>query len=442
MVHNFWFMMSLSGSVILLLYILTYPVARRYFSLAWRYRILKIAIMFYLIPFPVFLSLIRTQLPADFPEAAEDILCGPEYCLNTKYGIYREGGSLYVSSKMKGMLILLAVLGILSCVIVLLHISRYRKASRICLKYSYLPVGQKWQEYFQELKTGLNIKRKVRLFCSEYCTSPVTTGVIVPTVIIPPWNVEEREVYQDVIRHELVHIKHRDLQIKFLGMLVIAVHWFNPFAHILFYEISNISEMYCDSVVLRGKEEKERKAYAELLLEFASEKQYTGMEYMVGIMGGNSKRAFKRRILEMKTVRKNRVFLSAVVMVLICMLGGLTVCAYDAPLNVDSLEETERQDQVFDFQFTLGEAEIEMEELPYEQFFTDEDGNVYELKSEENISKSACTHRYVAGTYTAHSRNREGGCTVTYYEARRCSKCSNVIKGKEINTVTYKKCPH
>ncbi len=442
MVHNFWFMMSLSGSVILLLYILTYPVARRYFSLAWRYRILKIAIMFYLIPFPVFLSWIRTHLSANFPQVVADKFHVPKYFLNTEYGIYKEGGSVYVSSKMKGMLILLAVLGILSCAIVLLHISRYRKASRICLKYSYLPVGQKWQEYFQELKTGLNIKRKVRLFCSEYCTSPVTTGVIFPTVIIPPWNAEERKFYQDVIRHELVHIKHRDLQIKFLGMLVIAVHWFNPFAHILFYEISNISEMYCDSVVLRGKEEKERKAYAELLLKFASEKPHTGMEYMVGIMGGNSKRAFKRRILEMKTVKKNKAFLSVVMMAVICMFGSLTVFAYNGPSNIEPFERTDSQDWEFDYQFTLGEVEIEMEDIPYEHFFTDDSGNVYQLIKEEDVSRASCAHHYVAGKETKHSKKQGGGCTVTYYEAKRCSNCGNVIRGKEINTVTYSKCPH
>lgn len=62
MLTNFLLIMSLSGSVILLLYILLSPIAKRYFSLAWRYRILKIALAFYLIPFPAVLPEIRSSI--------------------------------------------------------------------------------------------------------------------------------------------------------------------------------------------------------------------------------------------------------------------------------------------------------------------------------------------------------------------------------------------
>lgn len=49
--HNILLVMSLSGSVTVLSYILIYPIAKRYFSFACRYWILKIALAFYLIPF-------------------------------------------------------------------------------------------------------------------------------------------------------------------------------------------------------------------------------------------------------------------------------------------------------------------------------------------------------------------------------------------------------
>ena len=44
------FVMSMSGSAIVLFYIFTYPFAKRYLSLKWRYRILKLSLFFYLIP--------------------------------------------------------------------------------------------------------------------------------------------------------------------------------------------------------------------------------------------------------------------------------------------------------------------------------------------------------------------------------------------------------
>ncbi len=50
MFRNLLFTMSLSGSLVVVFHILFYLLARRYFSLVWRYRILKTALFFYLIP--------------------------------------------------------------------------------------------------------------------------------------------------------------------------------------------------------------------------------------------------------------------------------------------------------------------------------------------------------------------------------------------------------
>ena len=46
------FTMSLSGSTVMFLYLQLYALAKWYFSLKWKYNVLKIAIAFYLISFP------------------------------------------------------------------------------------------------------------------------------------------------------------------------------------------------------------------------------------------------------------------------------------------------------------------------------------------------------------------------------------------------------
>ena len=307
MLTNSLLIMSLSGSVILLLYLLVSPIAKRYFSLAWRYRILKIALAFYLIPFPAVLPEIRDSI-FGFCPLAVDLLSRPVSLMNTSYAIYADGGSLYVSSGLEKMLIFILGMGVLSFAVISWYALRYWKMRKICLNYSDIPVGQKQQDIFHSIKNELDIRRNVKLLCSEYCKVPITMGICSPTVIIPPWNRDEvdQDLYHDVLKHELVHIKHRDVLIRFLGIAAIAVHWFNPFTYILYNEILNISEIYCDSIVLRGKEEQERKAYGELLLKLAVQKSMASNEFAAGILGGNSKRAFKRRIVEMKTVRKNR----------------------------------------------------------------------------------------------------------------------------------------
>lgn len=442
MINNFLLIMSLSGSVILLLYLFVSPIAKRYLSLSWRYRILKIALAFYLIPFPAILPEIRDWIFGFCPWAVT-LLSRPASLLNTSYAIYVDGSSLYVSSALEKMLIFILGMGVFAFVVISWYALRYWKMRKICLKYSNIPVEQKQQDMFHAIKNELDIRRSVKLLCSEYCKAPITMGICSPTVIIPPWNRDEidQNLYHDVLKHELVHIKHGDICIRFLGMAAIAVHWFNPLIYILYNEILNISEIYCDSIVLRGKEEQACKAYGELLLKLAVQKSMTSSEFAVGILGGNSKRAFKRRIVEMKTVRKNKRILSALMTALICVMGGLTVCAYDPPVNITD-QSYGYSEHGFDFQFTVGKLKLEVEELPYEHFFVDDAGNVYEINVDNNYTRAVCKHKYVAGTVTSHSKNSSGGCTLTYYEAQRCSLCGYVKKGEEISSTRYQKCPH
>ena len=442
MTNNFLLIMSLSGSVILLLYLLVSPIAKRYFSVSWRYRILKIALAFYLIPFPVILSEIKDSIVGFCPRAV-DLFSRPASLLNTSYAFYADGSSLYVSSALEKMLIFILGMGLLSFVVISWYALRYWKMRKICLNYSDIPVEQEQQDMFYAIKNELDIRKNVKLLCSEYCKAPITMGITYPTVIIPPWNWDEvdQNLYHDVLKHELVHIKHRDVLIRFLGMAAIAVHWFNPFTYILYNEILNISEIYCDNIVLRGKEEPARKAYGELLLKLAVQKSMAGNEFSVGILGGNSKRAFKRRIVEMKAVRKNKRILSALITALIGVMGGITVCAYDPPVNITDHGPVYAE-QGFDFQFTVGELKLEVEELPYEHFFVDDAGNVYEIKDDNNDTRDDCKHKYAAGTTTFHSKNSSGDCSATTYEAQRCTSCGYVKTSDEIVLKWYGKCPH
>ena len=59
---NLLLSMSLSGSVIVVLYIFFYPLAKRYLPNWWRYAVLVLAMFFYLFPMPLFQYKIREFL--------------------------------------------------------------------------------------------------------------------------------------------------------------------------------------------------------------------------------------------------------------------------------------------------------------------------------------------------------------------------------------------
>lgn len=433
MLHNILVVMSLTGSVVLLIYILTYPFTKRFCSLAWDYRILKIAIVFYLFPFPIF----KYQMPDRIYDVFLQFDKRTKYIqMDMKYLIINHGDLQYISPAVKRMYTLVMGLCIAALIFFAVHLFRYMRIKKICMKNMKTSESPNHQRIFEKLKKSLKISPKARLICSEYCNIPVTIGVLSPVIILPEWMESVSEyIYQDVVMHELVHIKHRDLLVKFGGILVITLHWFNPFSYILYYEISNICEMYCDNIVLKNRGEEDRKAYGELLLKLLTERKQADSQFTMGILGN---RRIKRRILEMKRERKNKMAASVVAMLLVCMVGQVTVFAYEMPTKVDSGEKEEIVMENTEMYFLREEYEID--NIFLDNYFVDEDGNVFEAENQE--TRRQCTHNYELGTNVVHNKNSNGGCTVTIYKAKRCVKCGNVIRGDKIETRIYDKCPH
>ena len=269
----------------------------------------------------------------------------------------------------------------------------------------------------------------------------MTSGILSSILILPKWDEDiDENKYEYMLRHELVHIKHHDLFIKYIGLFVMAVHWYNPFVYLMFYEISVISEMYCDSIVIGGKGEEERRNYGELILKLAVQNKFANKrQFFIGMANSRSKWIYKRRILEMKRAKKYKAVLPVVMTVLICMIGGITTFAYDSP-------QTIYNDTGYDFDadadYTFETSE-ECTDLPSDCFFVDDNGKTYDLSKKEEDSRNLCSHDFsIHGTLNQHKKDGSGGCVIKSYEAWRCSICSDVKTGELKSTVIYKPCPH
>ena len=94
-----------------------------------------------------------------------------------------------------------------------------------------------------------------------------------------------------------------------------------------------------------------------------------------------------------------------------------------------------------------GEIRFSMEDemtdvLLYNNFFTDTEGNIYELIDNNMDEKAGCSHSYVSGTVSQHERNSNGGCTMSTYYAEGCVRCGDLIWGALKNIETNLVCPH
>ena len=147
---NMFFVMSVSGTVVFLLYMLLYPLSKRYVSLKWRYRILKLAMMFFLVPFPLwkyrvwgffydYFSLIR-EIASQY-ESSE---------VNIDYIIVANRDSVSLSSKVQSVYLAVSAIVLISFFMLWKLITQYRKMKQICSVDLGELTGQKLQKFFIE----------------------------------------------------------------------------------------------------------------------------------------------------------------------------------------------------------------------------------------------------------------------------------------------------
>lgn len=268
----------------------------------------------------------------------------------------------------------------------------------------------------------------------------MTCGILFPIVWFPIYKEDvDKASYQYMIRHELMHIKHHDILIKYLSLLVIALHWFNPLSFLLYYEISCIGEMCCDSNVLEGQAEDACKEYGELLLQIATRKTTSDRKSLfMNMASTKNSKIIQRRIREMTTKKRNKTVLSIASTIVICMAGAITSFAYEAPRTVTTNITT---DLSLDSEFS--EEKENSSKIIFDRYFIDSTGIISEIEELNSFNKALCKHDYsIPGTFKNHKKNSDGSCTVTNYDALKCSLCGSVLVNEVISTTTYTKCPH
>ena len=110
---------------------------------------------------------------------------------------------------------------------------------------------ERWKrEYFEKVCHELRISSgKVRLRQSFRVVTPVFTGILYPTVIIPAVQEWNEESLRAILLHELTHYKQKDAWLTILARIVKVIHFFNPFVWWLNKLIDKWSEFTCDSKV-------------------------------------------------------------------------------------------------------------------------------------------------------------------------------------------------
>ena len=106
-----------------------------------------------------------------------------------------------------------------------------------------------------------------------------------------------------ILRHELCHLKRRDMLLKLVLLAANAMHWFNPVVYLMLRQADEDIELACDSAATDGLELPERAAYSRTLL--AAVQSSVRALPATTCFGGTVER-LKRRITNVLGAQKKR----------------------------------------------------------------------------------------------------------------------------------------
>ncbi len=169
--------------------------------------------------------------------------------------------------------------------------------------------------------------RTVKIKVSVDVSAPLTYGLFAPVILLPK-SAEgaAAETLEHMLTHEMVHIRRLDMLWKWLLLVAVSVHWFNPLVWLMYVLANRDLEIACDARTVRilGGD---RASYARTLLAFADNRiKLTSLGSAFG------KNAVEERMkLLMKAKRISALAIIAAVVVLIGATSVFAAVRYEIP---------------------------------------------------------------------------------------------------------------
>ena len=210
----------------------------------------------------------------------------------------------------------------------------YARLRRLTRRWSEETKHTRYGEILREETDALGVTAPRLTLCAPVPT-PALTGLARPTLRLPHENYTETEL-RFILRHELYHLKRRDILYKSFLTFVNALHWFNPLVYLMLRAADEDIELSCDSAVTANMEKAERAAYSETLLKSVRENH--GAVALTTCFGSTVERLKRRLANVFDDGKKSRGV--AVVILTVCAVVGLSAAIGFAPAETKNTPNT------------------------------------------------------------------------------------------------------
>ncbi len=338
--YNQLFIMSfVSGGLYLILKIIN-TATKRYFKASWHYYTYIVIYTFLLLPYHKLVSLFNFNPKIENILSLPSIASSANLPLNNRHDlVVMTDITVANASKIVSMIDInfftyLLITGSMVFIIVILiqNIKIHRRIFGVCR----LSDNLQFQDMLLKCKQKMGMSKNMSLYISPYASTPFLYGILRPRIVLPDIQFTAEEL-QHVFQHELTHWKRHDAWLKFLMLLINAIHWFNPLVYFARLDIDRFCELSCDESAVSSMNIEERRRYCELILGVLW--NVTGHNVKLFSAFSDKRKQLERRmnmIMENKSSKSNkRVRILALSLTLALSLGG-TMVAYAA--NSDGKE--------------------------------------------------------------------------------------------------------
>ena len=424
-----FFSMSLAGSIPLCIGLLIMILQKEQTNFYYVNSLFKLSVILYLLQ----LQLIKNMIPATHNFFTIDNNYTYILSLKNKLQLHFHDKTILVPFWMFFLLLIVTGSILIFCIY---EFITYRKTCNILLKTSI----------------SFKFRKDSCLYKNPLLKTPCTLGFFKSYILFPDQNLTGSQ-NEMLFIHETAHIENKDSIFKFLIMICFCLHWYNPFVWFFLPVYSYSAECLCDyKVIQRFSSHTERKEYATLLLNIASTESPFPKIWQNNF--SVSKKIVKRRLLYIMntTALSKRIVLYGALSLLCLMILPLTTYAY-TPLEQTSTFSPDEYSKSTEEIITLIDETPSNYADPYDELvdFSSsnecivlEDGSVLDgaVSNSSGESRVSCSHTYENGYVYHHTVNKSGGCTITRYSAKICTKCKYKKNMVKISTATYVKCTH
>lgn len=196
------------------------------------------------------------------------------------------------------------------------------------------------EEMVRTLSKRLDIKTPIDVYKSNLLKTALTIGVFHSYILLPEkWEDYKQEEKENILKHELIHCKRKDLLFKEISFILTAIYWYNPIMAFYNTELSFYSELACDEKIVEKYSSEYKTNYGRTFVKVATQNSNLGPDDTMSFAESNDLIILKRRldnIMKASIKKMRRIGVAAITMTLIT---ASTLISYAASSTILKAED-------------------------------------------------------------------------------------------------------